>query len=289
MKRIEAITQVTSELIRLRDSLNEGLGVSPLSFMNLSEVFKFGIEPKSDRFTAICLDEASKTDDKEKHLQIINDILGELDSEDIEDEEETSEVNELLDYDGSVQSSKIPPGVENVKSLSSRKTTDDVVKGTRQGGTWNRSSHYFRRYYSESIEDIKEIDKSGILGVEETDQLSFDDAVDYYQEELEIPKDEAVERVEKERGPETLEKDKVDGSFTRHRLTEKEKLKKIAEDKVRNMIEVILADNSDSGELTEKETSMLTRKIKNLVRFAKTQGVKNLGELTDMIKSDWDE
>ena len=86
-----------------------------------------------------------------------------------------------------------------------------------------------------------------------------------------------------------MEKDKVDGSFTRHRLTEKEKLKKIAEDKVRNMIEVILADNSDSGELTEKETSMLTRKIKNLVRFAKTQGVKNLEELTDMIKSDWDE
>ena len=34
---------------------------------------------------------------------------------------------------------------------------------------------------------------------------------------------------------------------------------------------------------------MLTRKIKNLVRFAKTQGVKNLEELTDMIKSDWDE
>ena len=290
MKRIEAIVQVTDKLIKLRDSLNEGLEVSPLSFMTLSEVFKFGIEPKSDRFTAVCLDEASKTNDKEKHLAIINDILGELNTEDGDEEENAGEVTELLDFDGSVQSSKLPPGVENVKSLSSRKTTDDVVKGTRQGVSWNgMRGRGFARYYGESVEEIKEVDKSSILGMDETDQLNFDDAVEYYENELEVPKDEAIERVEKERGPEKLEKDKVDGSFTRHRLTEKEKLQKIAEDKVKNMIEVILAGNTESGELTEKETSILNRKIRNLVKFAKSQGIGDLSELTDMIKSDWNE
>ena len=40
------------------------------------------------------------------------------------------EVNELIDFDGSMQSSKIPMGSENVKTLGSKKTTDDVVKGT---------------------------------------------------------------------------------------------------------------------------------------------------------------
>jgi len=290
MKRIEAITQVTDELTKIRQSLNEGLGVSPLTFMSLSEVFKFGIEPKTDRFTAVCLDEASKTDDSKKHLAIINDILGELDMEKSDEEEETGEVTELLDFDGSVQSSKIPPGVENVKSMSSRKTTDDVVKGTRQGVSWNgMRGRGFARYYGESVEEIKEVDKSSILGVDETDQLNFDDAVEYYENELDVPKDEATERVEKERGPENLEKEKVTGSFTRHRLTEKEKLEKIAEDKVKNMIEVILAGNTESGELTQKETSMLTRKINSLVKFAKTQGIGDLGELTNMVKSSWDE
>jgi len=269
----------------LRTSLLGGKSVSPLTFIDLSEVFKFGIEPKDERFTAICLDEASKTSDKEKHLTMINDILGELESE---DEEETGEVTELLDFDGSVQSSKVPPGVENVKAISSRKTTDAVVKGTRQGGTWNRGRG-FTRYYNESVDELEEVDRSSILGMEETDQLNFDDAVDYYENELEIPTDEAEERVEKERGPESLEQDKVDGSFTRHRLTEKEKIEKIAEDKVRNMIEVILSSNSDSGELTPKDTSVLSRKINNLVKLAKANGLTDIKELTSMLKSVWDE
>ena len=201
-----------------------------LNFFTLSEVFKFQIEPKSHRFTAICLDEASKTDDVKKHLEIVESIVGESSTGSTTGTTsgETAEVNELLDYDGSIQSSKVPPGVENVKSISSRKTTDDVEKATRQGGTWTGAGNWFKQYYGESIEEIGEIDKSGVLGVDETDQLDFDDAVDYYENELEMPKDEAVERVEKERGPDTLEKSKKEGSFTRHRLTEKETYKKIS-------------------------------------------------------------
>jgi hypothetical protein len=291
MKRIDAIEVVTQKLRGLKSLLNEGKSVSPVEFFTLSEVFKFQIEPKSHRFTAICLDEASKTDDVKKHLEIVESIVGESSSGSTTGKTsgETAEVNELLDYDGSIQSSKVPPGVENVKSISSRKTTDDVEKATRQGGTWTGAGNWFKQYYGESVEEIGEIDKSGVLGVDETDQLDFDGAVDYYEKELEMPKDEAVERVEKERGPETLEKSKQDGSFTRHRLTEKETYKKLAEDKARNMIEVILSNNSESGELTEKDINLTTKKIKGLVRFAKANGIEDVQELLDMVKSKWDE
>lgn len=289
MKRIDAIERVTEKLIGLKVILKEGGSISPIEFFTLSEIFKFQIEPKSHRFTAVCLDEASKTDKDKKHLEIIDSILDELENEEEKEDEETTEVNELLDYDGSIQSSKVPPGVENVKSLSSRKTTDDTVKATRQGGTWTGAGNWFKQYYGESIEEIGEIDKSGVLGVGETDQLDFDGAVEYYEDELEMPADEAVERVEKERGPETLEKEKKEGSFTRHRLTEKEKQKKLAEDKARNMIEVILANRSDSGELTEKDINLTTQKIKGLIRLAKANGIEDVDDLLTMVKSKWDE
>jgi len=319
MKRIDAIEVVTQKLKGLKSLLNEGKSVSPIEFFTLSEIFKFQIEPKSHRFTATCLDEAAKTNDSKKHLEMLDVVLKEQGNQDVyamvgnpprrmkvgqtsststgttsgetteKDWEETAEVNELLDYDGSIQSSKIPPGVENVKSLSSRKTTDDVEKATRQGGTWTGAGNWFKQYYGESVEEIGEIDKSGVLGVDETDQLDFDGAVDYYEKELEMPKDEAIERVEKERGPETLETGKKEGSFTRHRLTEKEKHKKLAEDKARNMIEVILSNSAESGELTEKDINLTTKKINGLVRFAKANGIKDVNELLDMVKSKWNE
>ena len=156
MKRIEAITHVIKELKILKEELGGGKSVSPLDFLTLSEVFKFQIEPKSDRFTAVCLDEAAKSQNDEEHLKMIDDILrDELDNDD-SDGSEVEEVTELLDFDGSIQSSKIPPGSEVNKTLSSKKTTDDVVKATSQAGTWTGGGHYFKRYYGESVEELGE-------------------------------------------------------------------------------------------------------------------------------------
>ena len=55
------------------------------------------------------------------------------------------------------------------------------------------------------------------------------------------------------------------------------------------MIEVILSNNSESGELTEKDINLTTKKIKGLIRFAKANGVEDVEELLDMVKSKWDE
>ena len=71
MKRIEAISHVIKELKTLKEELGSGKSISTLDFLRLSEVFKFQIEPKSDRFTAVCLDEAAKIQDDEKHLKMI--------------------------------------------------------------------------------------------------------------------------------------------------------------------------------------------------------------------------
>ena len=68
MKRTDAINHVIEELKVLRESLSKGKSVSPLKFLTLSEVFKFNIEPKSDRFTATCLDAAPKINNDENTL-----------------------------------------------------------------------------------------------------------------------------------------------------------------------------------------------------------------------------
>ena len=111
--------------------------------------------------------------------------------------------------------------------------------------------------------------------------MDFDDAVKYYEEELEIPKDEAVERVEKERGPEALENTKSDGSFTRHRLTEKERLIKISEEKAKDMLEILLSDKSEGGELTSSDR-LLKKKVADLIKLADANGL-SIEDLKNMI------
>jgi hypothetical protein len=170
--------------------------------------------------------------------------------------------------------------------MGASKTTDDIVRSTSQYGVWSGGGNFFKRYYGESVEELGEIDKSGILGVEETEQLDFDDAVEYYEEELSIPKDEAVERVEKERGPESLEKSKTDGSFTRHRLTEKERLRKISEDKAKDMLEILLSDKEDSNELTSSD-NLLKNKVASLIKLAKVNGV-SIEDLKNMIPNSYE-
>tara|TARA_R110000824_G_scaffold168453_1_gene345426 strand:- start:3089 stop:3919 length:831 start_codon:yes stop_codon:yes gene_type:complete len=274
MKRSQAIHHVVSELKVIKEDLLGGKPVNPLRFLTLSEIFKFGIEPKDKRFTAQCLDEASKTNDHKKHLKVVDEVLEDEEEDDNETEEE---VNELLDYDGSIQSSKIPMGSENVKTLSSKKTTDDVVKGTRQAGTWTGSGHYFKRYYGESVEEIEENDMSEVLGYEETKDKNAEETIEYFEKEHEMDNEEASERAESMGKTEKL--DKKGENY--QRLTEKENLKKIAEDRARKMIEVILNNKSDDGEITQK--SFLNTKIKNLLKLASIEGV-SVDELIEKIK-----
>ena len=282
MKRAIAIEKVLGKLRVIKEDLSSGKDVSSLDFLALSEIFKFKIEPKSDRFTATCLDEASKTTDKEKHLELVDDILETAD----EDNDTEEEVNELIDFDGSMQSSKIPPGTENVKSLSSKKTTYDVVKGTRQARTWSGGGHYFKRYYGESIE---ENDLSKTLGFDETKDMDAEETIEFFEKEHDMDTEEAKERAEGMGKTENL--DKKGENY--QRLTEKERLKKISEDKVKKMLEVILTNKTNDGEIREQlptiSSKIIINLIKKLVKLLKAEGINDVDSMCKKIKEYWDE
>jgi len=273
MKRTDAINHVIEELKVLRESLSKGKSVSPLKFLTLSEVFKFNIEPKSDRFTATCLDEAAKINNDEEHLKLIQDILDdELDNEETSEEE----VTELVDYDGSMVSSKIPPGTDTNKTIGARKTTDDAVKGTSQAGVWTGGGHYFKRYYGESIEELGEHDMSEVLGYEDTEFKNAEETIDYFKNEHDMEDDEAKERAESMGKTKSLDKK------GQQRLTEKEKFKKLSEDRAKNMIEVILSKRDAGKDLSDGKNSRLDIKIKQLIRLASVEGV-SIDELLNKI------
>ena len=321
MKRTEAIQQVIGELRTLRTSLDEGKSLSPLKFLELSEIFKFKITPSKDRFTATILDEASKTDSDEEHLNIINSIVGDAidDTKSSEvpkptkdethtefmarckdagydkdtcmgahkghefKEEDTEELEELVDYDGSIKSGKIPDGAQTNATIGSKETTDATVAATSQYGVWTSGGNFFKRYYGESVE---EADMSKSLGYEETKDLDADDTVEYFEKELDMDEDEAEERTEDFGKTKHL----GDQGENYQRLTEKERLRKISEYKAKDVIEVILSDKSDDGGITSSEESwdmpssdkLLRKQISNLVKLASANDV-SIDELKDMI------
>jgi hypothetical protein len=185
-----------------------------------------------------------------------------------------------------MQSSKITPGSDNVKTVSSKKTTDDVVKTSRQAGTWTGAGHYFKRYYGESIE---ENDLSVTLGFDETQDMDAEETIEYFETEHDMDSVEAEERAEGMGKTEKL--DKKGENY--QRLTEKEKLKKISEDKVKKMLEVILNSKSKDGEIREQlptiSSTIIVSLIKKLIKLLKAEGITDANSMCEKIKSYWDE
>ena len=77
-----------------------------------------------------------------------------------ESQSEEVELEELVDFDGSLLSSKIPLGI-NKSNKVSNSTTDDMVKTGHQQG--NGFGYYYKRYWGEAylgagLGDIEELD-----------------------------------------------------------------------------------------------------------------------------------
>ena len=90
-----------------------------------------------------------------------------------EDEPVEGELEELVDFDGSVLGSKVPLGYMNNKTISQRKTTDAVVPATRQGGEQGKG-YFYKRYWGESVEEVGEHDMSRVLGMDADDDGVLD-------------------------------------------------------------------------------------------------------------------
>jgi hypothetical protein len=187
------------------------------------------------------------------------DLVYIVDSND-DDVNQEEELDELVDYDGSIKSSAIPDGWENNKTISATKTTDATVHMSRQGpGIAGGAMGLARRYWLEENEDLDEEDMSVVLGFDETMHMNGDETIEYFKDEHDMGEDEAKERSQ------AMGKNEGPGDF--QRLVE--------DDDVIKMLEIIL--NKNDEDLTVQshdnvEDSMLDRKIRHFVKYVKNKG-----------------
>jgi hypothetical protein len=101
------------------------------------------------------------------------------------------DVEEVVDYDGSVLGSKIPPDVD-VKTITAKKTTDDTVSMARQpNNTGSRINGMV------TTRNWGENDMSTTLGFDETmgRDKSYDEAKNYFMNDLGFDEIETEERL----------------------------------------------------------------------------------------------
>ena len=153
---------------------------------------------------------------------------------------EEQELDELVDYDGSLGSSKIPLGINKANKISNS-TTDDVAKTAHQKG--NGFGYYYRRYWGEAYE-------LGGLGREHPSEVSPEDDIDL------MTADETIDHFEDEYGlsapkahTKASEYGKVIDGSEEELHSEKQRIVEISEQKMRDMLEIILKKKDNDIDL----------------------------------------
>ena len=126
------------------------------------------------------------------------------------------EVDEVVNKQGVIATSKKPPNF-NTKGVTQNKTTDEVVKtGAGSMGIHGvHGTHTSLRYWAENVEmtkkDIIEMELDGALGAEDTilQNVPYDEAKEHMEDELGLDEPEAEERLEKMGYDKNLPEDKV--------------------------------------------------------------------------------
>jgi hypothetical protein len=187
----------------------------------------------------------------------------------ISSKNEKGEIEELVDFDGTFNSSKIP--IHDPK-MSPTKTMDQTVFAVSQpGNPWTRG---YRVYYGESVEEIKtlsEIDAAGAFGFEETEGEG-ENAKEAIKTFKELGVDDPIGRAEELGYDPKLDKKKLPGSFTRKRLEEIQKEKAI------KVLEDILTKKSKDSDIQKKDKTKSMDELPLLVR-------KNLKTLLKHLES----
>jgi aminopeptidase N len=238
------------------------------------------------------LTEARKKDDvvkfDKKHKKEIENELSKIQKDkklkttkDVKDKlsKKKNELEELVDYDGTFLSSKIP--IFN-PYLSPKGTTDQEVVMNRQ--TNNPVTRGYRVYWGESTENeediISEIDFSDAFGYEETEDKDYKDTV-------KTLKDMGVENAS-ERAKEfgKIPKVKKRQGKLKQRLSEKEQIEEAKKEKMKKMVEdIVLNKKSSNKDINKKNTNkglskILSKNIENIKKLADKEGIK----VSDLIK-----
>jgi hypothetical protein len=206
-----------------------------------------------------------------------------------------SEIEELVDYDGTFLSSKVP--ILNPK-LSPKGTTDQEVVQNRQ--TNNPVTRGYRVYWGESEDEegniVSEVDLSDTFGGPETMGLNGPETFEKFFKDFELPAEEAAERTRQQgKEPDSREHKKklkrVPKSIKKKKnyidtltLVERRKLEEERKEKMRKMVEdMVLGKKSNDKEVNKKNSAMsklLTKNLESIKKIADKEGIS----VTELIK-----
>lgn len=154
---------------------------------------KFKSKKQQRYFYAQCNDENLSKKERRKWCKMAKEFADDTNFKKLPEkapkEVADKELEEIVDFDGSMMTSKIPKDV-NTKNVTSKKDSEMQVKATSQPPFQN--GQYMRRYWGEA-----EMDDA--LGYEETmgQNKPYEEALEYFMDELEFDEPEAKERLEK--------------------------------------------------------------------------------------------
>jgi predicted component of type VI protein secretion system len=203
------------------------------------------------------------------------------------------DLEELVNTDGSIASSKIPildPRLHPKKTMdqtisSASITNDPITRG-------------YRTYYGESKEsdgEVIETDMSGAFGYDETKDMDGKETYIFYKDELEMNPDEAKERTKQQGKDPSGKKDKKSKYKNDKNFVTRATLSEIQKQKAIKMVEDMLAKKEDgsSSDITKKKPDdssnevpqIIKRNIKTLINQAEKQGLSKK-ELIKLLQSE---
>ena len=190
------------------------------------------------------------------------------------------EIDELVDSDGTMLSSKIP--FLN-QTLTPHKTTDQTVAMSRI--TNDPLTRGYRVYYGESEEGsdevINEVDYSEAFGYEETKDMDFKDTVKTLKE---MGVENAIERA-KQFGK--LPKEEIENGELRQRLSEKDSIEEQQRKRMIKMVEDMLTKKSSNNSDVVKDkgiSKILLKNIQSIKKIADKEGI-SINMLIKALKS----
>jgi len=225
---------------------------------------------------------------KEKKLKNNSDVKKTLNKK-------KDELGELVDYDGSFLSSKIP--IYN-PYLSPKSTMDQEVVATRQ--TNNPITRGYRVYWGEGEEEtdevINETDFSDAFGYEETKDKNGPETFKTFVKELGLDKDEAANRTRQQGKEPDVKRHKrklqnvpkkikdQKGFIDKMTISEKSELENIKKQQVVDMVEdIVLGKKSSDKEVGKKKNTLsklLMKNLENIKKIADKEGI----EINDLVK-----
>ncbi len=187
---------------------------------------------------------------------------------------EDEELEELVDYDGSILSSKVPNNFTKATKVS-RSTSDDVEKASHM----KSRNFYYKRFWAEAYMG------AGLGDSTETDTMSGDETIEMYTDEEDgygLSLSKAVEKAEEKGTIVKGSKKQLEGD--KMRITEKEKIKKIVEKLLTNKDTDIsvgdkeqeLNDEGDIDPIVKRKFKSLIKTIKSTSNLSVDEVIKNL-------------